>query len=238
MKRLLIGVFLTFCFFTSFTKGAKASFVTMQKSGGVLINVLASETVALKVPTPSSLEVTSAASETNPQNLITLAKEAGKVNLSIGGEKKFDVTSWKDELVQIEERENVKKISIFLKDGNFIISQEGASAETQFPIKIDPVQDRLTVATHSGEKYLAILPTDAVESVLRAKLVSKIDNKNFPISEENKDLAYTVSGEKRINIFNVYNLDVPLEAKVSASTGEIISTNEPVWLKLVSFLMS
>ena len=238
MKRLVIVFSTFFLLFNLLTQEVKASFVTVEKNGQVVVNVLASETTTLDVPRPSSLAVTSAASEENPERLISLAKNEDRVSLKIGEDKSFDVTSWKDDLVQIEERQDAKKISISLKDGNFIISQEGASAITGYAIDIDPEKNRLTLDTPTGEKYLSILPFDALESALRAKAITKANNEDFKIAEESGNLSYAISGEKSVNLFNVYNLNMPIEAKVSASTGEILSTNEPVWLKLLSFFLS
>lgn len=238
MKRLVVFILTFLLLFSRLIQEARASFVTIEKDGVVVVNVLASETTSLVVPKPSSLAVTSAADEQYPKNLISLAKDGSEISLKIGKDKTFDVTSWKEDLVLIEERQDAKEISISLKDGFFVISQEGVSAATQYAINVDPEENRLSLDTPTGEKYLAILPYEALESALRARVISKIENKDLQITEENKDLAYTINGEKSFNLLNVYNLVMPIEAKVSASTGEVLSTNEPVWLKLLGFFIS
>lgn len=238
MRKLLSFFFASFFLLTFFAKEAEASLLTVEKDGQLVINVLASETNSLAVPKPSSLAVTSAADEQNPKNLISLAKDGGEVSLKIGKDKTFDVTSWKEDLVLIEERQDAKEISISLKDGFFVISQEGISAATEYSINVDPEENRLSLDTPTGEKYLAILPYEALESALRSRVISRAEDKHLQITEENKDLAYTINGEKSFNLFNVYNLVMPIEAKVSASTGEVLSTNEPVWLKLLGFFIS
>ena len=223
--------------FVFLVPSAQAALVSVDKVGTITVKVLGKETT-LAVPEPASLEVKSAGDSASTTNLISLAKEGDKVNLKVDGEETLDVTNWTEDLVEIEERENAKKIIITLVEGKFVITQEGVSATTAYPVSIDPEKNRFMVTTPSGEKYLAILPFEAMESVLRAKAVTKLSDNNFEITEEGKDLSYAVAGEKSLNLFNVYDLNLPIEAKVSASTGEILSTNEPVWLKLLSFFLS
>jgi len=232
----LLSVLLSLGFVVG-VSSAQAALVSVNKVGVVTIKVLGKETT-LAVPEPASLEVKSAGESASTTNLISLAKEGDRVSLKVDGEETLDVTNWKEDLVEIEERENAKKITITLVDGKFVITQEGVSATTEFPVSIDPEKNRFMVTTPSGEKYLAVLPYEARESVLRAKTLTTLSGGSFTITEEEKDLSYAVLGEKSLNLFNVYNLALPVEAKVSASTGEILSTNEPVWLKLLSFFLS
>lgn len=222
----------------SFPQEVSASFVEVDGQGKVIVKVLSSEANSLPVNKPDDLEVKRAAGEESGADLISLARDGERISLSVGNEKRFDVTSWEEDLVEVEERDNVKKILISVKDNRFIIRQEEVSAVCDFPIRIDPVKNRFTVETPSGEKYLAVLPYDAAQSALRAKAISSFSNSSMDITEEEKDLSYSVKGEKSLNILNVYRLNLPVTAKISASTGEVLGTDEPVWLKILSFLMA
>jgi hypothetical protein len=51
-------------------------------------------------------------------------------------------------------------------------------------------------------------------------------------------LAYEIAGDRIVNLFNIYKYAVPVKVQVSASTGEIISIDQPTWLKVVSFLFA
>jgi hypothetical protein len=125
-----------------------------------------------------------------------------------------------------------------LDNGRFSISQKGVSAVTDYSIKIDPQENKIMVETALGNNFLAVLPFDAVQSALRTKAMTKVSGQPLLLSEEDNNLAYTISGAKEINLFHIYNFKVPVEAKISASTGEVYSTNEPVWLKIISYLVS
>jgi hypothetical protein len=239
VRKLYLLVCLIVLFFFAFADSPLASsFVVVDSEGKVIVNVLAEEASLLSVPEPAGLDVKNLADQSSGNRLISLAKNGNDISLKVGDEKSFDVTNWKDNLVEVEEKENVKKVVISLKDGHFVISQEGFTALTDFPIQIDPRKNRFIIGTPSGEKYLAILPYDAVQSALRSKAVTTVDPEPLKITEEEKDLSYLVAGKKSLNIFNVYNLTFAVEAKVSASTGEILSTNEPAWLKVLSFFLT
>lgn len=238
MRKLLFSAsfIILFLFFTS--EALASSLVTVGQGGVVVVNVLAKETSSLEVATKSDIEIKDVANSGESGDLISLAKSGEEVNLKVGNSKSFNVTDWQENLIEIEERDNAKKVTVSLKDGKFIISQEGFIASTDFPLEIDPVKNHFIVATSSGEKYLAVLPHDAAQTALRAKALSSVNPENLTIIEEGKDVGYALLGEKSVNLFNVYTLTIPVEAKVSASTGEVISTNEPVWLKLLSFFLS
>ena len=124
-----------------------------------------------------------------------------------------------------------------IKDNKFALEQEGAVALTDFPINIDPKENRLSVVTSSGRKYLAILPLEAVNTALRAKALTNLQG-NLTIVEDEKDVLYELTGIRKVNLFNFYNLEVPVTARVSASTGEVFTKDQPVWVRVLGFILS
>lgn len=234
--RKIIYIISLFIFTTLFIpKSAYASLVTISKDGEVIENVLAdSDSTVLNVP-KTSFDVKKVA-EGDTNDNVYLTKNEGKISMVLSGGKTLDVTNWKEDLVEVEERGDTKKLNIFLENGLFNIKQGSIVATTEFPITINPKDNRFSLETPSGEKYLAILPDEAVNIALRAKTVTEVYQDKIAISEENKDLCYVVAGKKNINLFNVYNLGVEVTAKISASTGEIVGTDEPVWMKVISLL--
>ena len=237
MRKTII-CFIVFFLFFLFVSQADASLLTIKDDGEVIVKVLSSEdTIALGYPKTSELEVKQVANSGLQENTqVVLSKEDGKVNLQVGSKENLDVTDWKDDLVEIEERPDTKKIKVGLNGGDFIITQEGIVASTELPINIDPYENQLSLTTQTGKKYLKVLPFDAAQSVLRTRLVNNISNKPFKIVEEEKGLSYVIDGNKVINILNVYDIEIPITARVSALTGEVIAIDEPSWLKPLSFL--
>lgn len=220
-----------------FPQRVDASFLVVKGSGQVIVNVLASETsLALDVPQRGELGVKDVASEGSSSENISLSKENNMISLRVGADKTYDVSNWKDNIIEIEERPDVKSIKIELLDGQFKIESDGIFALTDLPITIDPSRNKFSVTTPTGERYVSILPSDATQTVLRAKTLTETQTA-MNLIEEGGILSYLVKGDKNVNFFDFYNMKVPVTAKVSASTGEIISVDQPPWLRVLSFIL-
>lgn len=240
--KLFLSSFLAFLLLSATVFPALASLIRVDKDGGVVIKVLSFEdSIELEVPKNEHLEVKDVVDQaTDPTAKISLFRENGRVKLNISGssgDRSLDVTNYSEEVIEIEERPEVEKLLIGISGGKFTIEQKGVVAETELAIIIDPQTAGLTLETPSGFKYLSILPRQAVDSVLRSKYINRIaSEKRLILSEEEKQLAYIIEGEKVINLFNVFEYSTPVSIRVSASTGEILSVEQPTWLKVIGFL--
>src|SRR3989338_3855126 len=228
--KYIISVLLFAIALFSFASEADASLIYITKKGEVVTKVL-SFSSELSIPKANELEIKDAATGAGGETSVYLAKVDGKVSMKVGEGKEMEVTNQTQELVEIEERADVKKLMVGIKDNKFALEQEGAVALTDFPINIDPKENRLSVVTSSGRKYLAILPLEAVNTALRAKALTNLQG-NLTIVEDEKDVLYELTGIRKVNLFNFYNLEVPVTAKVSASTGEVFTKDQPVWVRV------
>jgi len=245
MRRLFFVALLLFFSFL-LASGAEASLIDINKDGEVVWNVLAfnnNGSLALGVPERGELEIKGVASSpSEPADAtISLKKEDDKVFLRVGSEDgapEIDVTDLNEDLVEIEERGSTQKVVIGVADDKFTIEQNGIVATTNYPIRIDPKKNEISLETASGEIFLSILPIEAVETALRSKYVSRLADTVMDITQEDIGvLTYTVSGERVIKIFNIINYGVPVKAHISASTGEIIFIDQPTWLRILSVIM-
>ncbi|OGM05390.1 hypothetical protein A2125_02110 [Candidatus Woesebacteria bacterium GWB1_43_5] len=217
-----------------------ASILVVNKSGEIVWNVLStSDQLALSIGEKNDIEIREIAGGTGSNQSILLKKENEKMVLNVGDEKQLDVTDWKNDLIEIEERGDVKKLTVLVKDGKFVINQGDIFAKTDFPVRIDPRENELSLITSSGSTALLVFPLEATQTSLRSKFISQITDRNLEIREKDSGiLAYSVKGEKAINIFNVVNFNVPVIAFVSTTTGEILSVDQPAWLSILGFLFS
>lgn len=238
-------VFILFAFLLSFfffTPEVHASLVVIDSQGKIIVNVLSIEdSIELEIPRRDFLEIKDIAADTpDPNAKISLTKVDGKVKLNIStssGDKSLDVTNYKEEIVEIEERSEIERLTISVSDNKFTIEQKGVVAETDYEINIDPKSAGLTLTTPSGFRYLSILPRQAVETILRSKVINKISGSSkILLAEYSGELIYEVAGERVINLFNIFDYSVPVSARVSASTGEILTVEQPTWLRIFGFL--
>lgn len=240
IRAVLFSFFvLSIIYFSSF-RAANAALVNITPEGVAVLTVLSSQDIALSIPKRESLEVRD--NVAGESGKITLSKIGDKISLAVAtaeGEKELDVTDYKSELIEVEERPQIQKISISTDGTFFYLKQGEVEATTTLPINVDAKGAEISLVTESGVKFLSILPKSATDSVLKAKIATRIIPKGgVLLTEEGGVLSYTIKGEKVLNLFNVYKYPVPVLASVSASTGEILKTDEPVWLKILGFMFS
>jgi hypothetical protein len=245
MKKYIFVLTLSvlFCFSSAIAKAE--SLLVISEKGEMIWKVLSStDSISLSIPQREHLEVTDVAvsSETASDAKISLEKEGENISLSIDsseGSRYLDVTNWQDDLIEIEERGETQRLAIRITDGEFSIEQKGISVATSYPINIDPKRNEISVQTPSGVRYLSVLPIEAAESALRAKVITKFTaDKASLIERDRGELVYVFNGEKILNLFNILDYPVEVEASISVLTGEIVHVEQPPWLKVLSFLLS
>ena len=224
-------------------KRVYATLVFINKQGELIVKVLSSEdTLELSIPRRDYLAVKEITQDTSdPEAQINLYKKDGKIELNISGktgDESLDITNYQDEVIELEERAEIEKVTIELENDKFLIKQRSVVASTDYEININPKTAGISLKTPTGLKYLSILPRQAAETVLKSKLINKIDIKTrIPLNEEGgRELAYEVKGEKVINLLNIFNYSVPVSAKISAANGEVLQVQQPTWLKVFGFL--
>ena len=175
-------------------------------------------TVVSKVLGDSTLQVKSTSGE--------IAYTNGKIEVQKG------------DTVEVAARANSNDLKIGTNGNQFTIEENGIVANTSFPITIDPVKNELTVTTNSGSRLLSILPFEATVVLTRGKFIDNIKDNQISLSEDSNGLLqYSINGVRNINIFNVAKVSGDVSSNVSASNGEIIKVNEPVWLRLLGVIL-
>lgn len=222
---------------------ASAKLLSIRDDGEVVWSVLSSGVdVDLEIPKASQIEVKEAANAKPTKDArILLQKDGEKISMVVNSdsyEKELDVTDWEDSVIEIEERPELRQVTINVVDGRFAIKQKNVIALTDFPISVDSQTAKLSVTTESGDRLVSVLPYNAVESLVRTRIITRISEGGVDLVEEERELTYKVNGEKLLNLFNVYEHPVQMSIAVSASTGEIVNIDAPIWYKAISFLFT
>lgn len=243
MKRTVLIITLLLFWSILYPQDASASLLTIKEDGEVIWNVLSEEdSIGLEVPRHPFIEVRRVLEATDQKtSQVTLTKKNDKVSLIVtsGNQiRELDITQVSQDLVEIEERAETQKVTIGVIDDKFSLFHKGITAVTEFPVAVDSLTAQVSVETSTGKRFLSVFPYDAIEAVLRAKLINRIADKKVEIIEKDWKLQYRVEGEKVFNLFNVYQHQIPISYYISASTGEILSIDAPNWLKALGFLFS
>jgi hypothetical protein len=243
LKLIKILLVFTVIFFTS-DGTADAAILVIKDNGSLTWNVLASETDSKdrieKLKIVSLFSGTAADGETQ----VALKREGDKLTLnvqSVGGDKQVDVTGLSEEIIEVEQTQKAKRLAISHEDDKFLIMQQGTTAQTPYEIIVDAKLKHVSLQTPTGVRFITVLPAEAVESVIKANLIDKVvgDQERIDLTEgASGELEYQMNGSKNINLFNLVDITAPIKISVSATNGEVLSTEKPNWYKILGFLFN
>jgi len=224
------------------TKTANAKLITVDPQGEVVWSVLSEEDESsLDVPDHSYLEIKEVAEEsTTKDSTVNLSKKDDKLSLVVTSGNKtreMDVSNWKEDLIEVEERAETQKMTIGIDGDKFALKHKSVTALTDFPLSVDTKSAKISIETPSGDKYISILPYQAVQTLLRSKLINFVTGNKIAIIDRNNNLEYEITGDKTFNLLGIYIYSVPVKSYISVATGEIADVEAPVWYKAVSTLL-
>lgn len=242
MKRT--AFLITFISFLVFPSIVSASVVKITKEGEVVSQILgAHDEISLSIPQNDDLSIVNiAGGSADPKASVFIAKADFGTNVNISNGRKnesYQIEGDKD-LVEIEERAEKERVLISSQGRSFLIRQKGFTAETSYEIQVDPTSAHVSLQAPSGLRYLAVLPREALDTLLKAKIINKFNALTSAKISENteNDLVYEIAGAKALTFFNIYTHSVPVTTTISATTGEIVDIDQPFWLPLVGTLFS
>lgn len=237
MKRVFV---LSFSLFLLSVCSVRAGLMEVSKEGDIIWSVLSYEDSLLTPPVQNEIKVEKIAKKTALNtDTISLKKNAEQVIIEVeedNEKKSLELTNWQESLVEISERSEFEKIAIKSEDNEFVIEQKNVKAITEFPIKIDAKSAQISIVTKTGDKYLFILPLEAVQTAIRSHTIDSLTQKDILLQEKDENLVYKIQGERRIPIFNFYTHKEPVEVLISSVNGEIVSDTTPAWLKVLNVL--
>lgn len=228
---------------TAYPSVVSAQILIVRNNGEIDYKVLSfSDEIKPEIPKSSNFDVKqSPAVSTAEKPTIALTRNGESVNVLVdeyGSKKEFLINKSTDVILELEERPETSKLEIGYKDGFFTLIQNNFTAYTNFAIKIDAVNARLTVSTERGERIVSIMPNSAIQYLVKSKVINKVSENRLELIEKDSELVYQVSGERLLNIFDLYKYPIEVNSFVSASTGEIVLVEAPVWLKVINNFFS
>lgn len=123
-----------------------------------------------------------------------------------------------------------------------VIERRNTQAITNLPISIDLATNTITISTPAGERTVTILPDQAVQNMLAANILDRIQDDNLETAIQvggltkqdavielfstQDQLNYRIHGTKQHRFFGLFPFTTNITATVSAETGEIIKTDQ------------
>lgn len=178
--------------------------------------------------------------------------ENGKIKIETkvkSGENETELENEaENEAVKEVEKELEKEdVKIATAPGQIALVNKRVGALSNFPISIDPTTRQLTVTTPAGSKVVAVLPQQAIDNMLAARVmddvVSEKANNNLAsipdlvkLEVENEVLGYKVKGTKTHKLLGFIPIKTGVEAFVSAENGQVVQSSDSLLGRILNRL--
>ena len=162
-------------------------------------------------------------------------------------------------LEDANEKLEEEDIQIASDSADFGFVHRGKKVRTNFPLTIDPATGQLFVTTPTGTKVVAILPDVAIQNMLAAGILTRIDQSGTPspsippggtpsagatssatvtgsaveLTEVNSLPAYEITGVRVQNFLGLIPVDIKIKAVVSVQNGQLVDVQQGILARIL-----
>lgn len=156
------------------------------------------------------------------------------------------------ELFKIEDRLGRTGIKVATEGGKLVVARGEIGALSNFPLQVDLNTNQLIASTSAGSRVLTILPDQAVQNMLAANVISRLDpaflkqaaesggltsvSGVITLGERNGVPVYEINGLKDQRLLRFIPVTTPIRVIVSAETGQIIAQEQSLLANIVDVL--
>lgn len=156
------------------------------------------------------------------------------------------------ELFKIEDRLDKNDIKVATEGARLLVTRNNVGALSNFPLQLDLNTNALIASTPAGYKTLTTLPDQAVQNLLAANIISRLDpavleqaaqqgdltsvSGVIALGERNGVLAYEIAGLRDHRLLGFIPIATPVTVFVSAETGQTIAQEQPLLSTIVDLL--
>lgn len=132
------------------------------------------------------------------------------------------------------------EVEIEAEDGIVQFKAHGFLASSKFPLSFDKTTGALFVRTGNGTKQIRILPDEASSVAQSAGIIDKLSSIELESNtqEGTESIVFKVKGIKNLKLFGLIPVNENVAAQISSQDASVLSTQEPLWARLFSFLFS
>lgn len=174
----------------------------------------------------------------------------GKVVVKAETEEGAEVSGQK--LFKIEERLATSDIRVATAGGELVVTRNSVGALSGIPLQINLNTNELIASTSAGVKTLTILPDQAVQNMIAANIISKLNPLDVAsqaklgnitsvqdivtLGERNGLPVYEINGLKEQRLLGFIPLTVQTKVFVSAETGQAVAQEQSLLANIIDLL--
>lgn len=201
-----------------------------------LLPLLAVTTILLSVGLVSHSAV-SVAKTANTQSVLSESDE--KSDIKKEDNEVEDKSGDKEEIHKPEDKEdsieNENESEFEFEQESETESVDGSASKFKLKVKTRVVNGKPVVETISGEKEVKTTPEEVANDLVKEEII------DTPVSFEAKEnninkVEFEIQGTESKKFLGIFEVVIPKTLTVSSETGEVISTNQNIWSRILSLL--
>ncbi len=156
------------------------------------------------------------------------------------------------ELFKIEDRLGKNDIKVATEGAKLLVTRNNVGALSNFPLQLDLNTNELIASTPAGSKTLTILPDQAIQNLLAANIISRLDpailqeaaqsggltsvSDVVALDEKNGALVYEIAGLRDHRLLGFIPVTTSVSVVVSAETGRIVTQEQSLLSTIIDML--
>lgn len=156
------------------------------------------------------------------------------------------------DLLEIEDRLDKAGIKIATEGGKLVVARNNIGALSNLPLQLDLNTNQLVASTSAGSRVLTTLPDQAVQNMLAANVISRLDSQTvleqaqlgnltsvsgvIALGERNGVPVYEINGLRDHRLLGFIPVTTPVTAVVSAQTGQLVTQEQSLLASIVDLL--
>ena len=163
-----------------------------------------------------------------------------------------DVELAEESLAKIDDRLEKDNIKVATAGASKFLVQKGTvGAVTDFPVSVDLATNTLFVNMPNGQKEIAVLPEQAIQNIIKAKIISSLGDKPAVagantnvtsvgqlviLGEKNGIPVYEINGVSDQKLLGFIPVKVQKDIVVSGQTGNALSIDQSFGARIIDAL--
>lgn len=189
-------------------------------------------------------------------------KFIAKVKDENGEEVEINDKEKEDLFDELEDKLEDDDIEIATGSAELGFVQNGNKVRTNFPLSVNPTTGELFVTTPNGTKVVTILPDVAIQNMIRAGILTRIEEPPVPpstppegtsssqeatvlpsvegaaveLTEVNEEPVYIIRGVKEQQFLGILPVEIKMKTTVSATDGRLVDITQGFLSRILDLL--